>query len=69
MSSSLASDGAEFAVPPEPASSPQPPQPWKALCLLARLHHIAADPESLVHARGLSPSVPATDDELLGAAK
>ncbi len=68
MSSSLASDGAEFVFPPEPAS-PQPPQPWKALCLLARLHHIAADPESLVHTRGLSPSVPATDDELLGAAK
>ncbi len=68
MSSSLAHEGADTPIPPTPAS-PQPPQPWKALCLLARLHHIAADPESLVHTRGLSPSVPATDDELLGAAK
>ncbi|MBI2734267.1 MAG: hypothetical protein HYX44_13485, partial [Aquabacterium sp.] len=58
----------ESLAPTAPEST-QPPQPWKALCLLARLHHIAADPESLVHARGLSPSVPATDDELLGAAK
>ena len=68
MSSSLAHEGADTPIPPT-LDSPQPPQPWKALCLLARLHHIAADPESLVHTRGLSPSVPATDDELLGAAK
>ena len=44
-------------------------QPWPALCLLARLHHIAADPDTLMHERGLTASTPATDDELLGAAK
>jgi len=68
MSSSLAHEGADTPIPPTPDTA-RPPQPWRALCLLARLHHIAADPESLVHTRGLSPSVPATDDELLGAAK
>ncbi len=60
------------ATPPStaaPIGELAPPQPWKALCLLARLHHIAADPESLMHARGLSASVPANDAELLGAAK
>ena len=69
MSSSLAQEGADAHLPPTPASLPQPPQPWKALCLLARLHHIAADPDALMHARGLSPHLPATDDELLGTAK
>jgi subfamily B ATP-binding cassette protein HlyB/CyaB len=53
----------------QPASAGQPPQPWKALCLLARLHHIAADPESVMHERGLTASTPASDAELLGAAK
>jgi subfamily B ATP-binding cassette protein HlyB/CyaB len=46
-----------------------PTQPWKALCLLARLHHIAADPDTLAHPRGLSTNQPASDAELLGAAK
>ncbi|MGQ0595640.1 type I secretion system permease/ATPase [Aquabacterium sp.] len=68
MSSSLAHEGADTPIPPTPDTA-RPPQPWRALCLLARLHHIAADPESLVHTRGLSPSVSATDDDLLGAAK
>lgn len=45
------------------------PQPWQALCLLARLHHIAADPDTLMHEQGLTASVQVTDDELLGAAK
>lgn len=45
------------------------PQPWQALCLLARLHHIAADPDTLMHERGLTASAPASDAELLGAAK
>ena len=43
-------------------------QPWRALCLLARLHHIAADPDTLVHERGLSTRAAVSDDELLGAA-
>lgn len=44
-------------------------RPWQALCLLARLHHIAADPDNLVHELGLAPSDPAGDSELLRAAK
>ncbi|CAH0350902.1 type I secretion system permease/ATPase [Aquabacterium sp. CECT 9606] len=51
------------------SSSGRPQQPWQALCLLARLHHIAADPDTLMHERGLTASVQATDDELLSAAK
>lgn len=68
MSYRLAQDGVD-ALTPDAPESPLAPQPWKALCLLARLHHIAADPESLMHSRGQSPSIQATDAELLGAAK
>jgi subfamily B ATP-binding cassette protein HlyB/CyaB len=54
--------------PPVPTPA-QPPQPWQALCLLARLHHIAADPDTVMHQRGLTANSPASDAELLGAAK
>src|SRR3989344_237016 len=37
--------------------------------LLARLHHIAADPGLLAHELGLAPSTEASDAELLLAAK
>ena len=67
MSSSLVTEQADGAEPPPIAALP--PQPWKALCLLARLHHIAADPDTLAHQQGLSPTSPASDGELLGAAK
>jgi len=60
---------AEIATPLVLSDTPQAPQPWKALCLLARLHHIAADPDSLVHEQGLSPHAPASDADLLLAAK
>ena len=56
-------------VSPSDSASRTPSQPWQALCLLARLHHIAADPDTLMHERGLTASVQASDDELLGAAK
>ncbi len=41
----------------------------RALCLLARLHHISATPDLLAHELGLSPSAEASDTELLLAAK
>ena len=40
-----------------------------ALCLAARLHHIAADPESLAHSLGKSRSEPVTVQDILLAAK
>lgn len=39
------------------------------LCLLARLHHISADPGTLAHQLGLAPSEPVTPFHLLRAAK
>jgi len=40
-----------------------------ALCLVARLHHVSADPPALRHQLGLSPSQPAGIDEVLLAAR
>jgi len=40
-----------------------------ALCAIARFHHIAADPASLAHQLGLSPSDPLHCDDLLRAAQ
>jgi ATP-binding cassette, subfamily B, bacterial HlyB/CyaB len=40
-----------------------------ALCLVARLHHVAADPEHLAHQLGWPPSHQPTSAELLLAAK
>ncbi len=39
------------------------------LCLIARLHHIAADPASLAHQLALSPCEPVDADQLLLAAR
>nr|WP_316640421.1 type I secretion system permease/ATPase [uncultured Roseateles sp.] len=41
----------------------------EALCVLARLHHIAAEPESLRHQLGLGPSDVPTKDQLLEVAR
>ena len=40
-----------------------------ALCTLARLHQIAADPATLAHQLGLQPSQSASTQDLLRAAK
>ena len=40
-----------------------------ALCAIARLHHVAADPATLAHQLGLSSGEPWTVDDLLHAAK
>ena len=50
MSSSLVHEPADGAA--QPPQAPQTPQPWKALCLLARLHHIAADPDTVAYLCG-----------------
>ncbi|MEY2842790.1 MAG: hypothetical protein RI920_827, partial [Pseudomonadota bacterium] len=54
-------------MPETPSAGPA--HPWRALTLLARLHHIAADPDTLAHTRGISPNQAVSDAELLGAAK
>ncbi|WP_298388827.1 cysteine peptidase family C39 domain-containing protein, partial [Inhella sp.] len=41
----------------------------QALCVLARLHHVAAEPEALAHALGLTASQPVSNDDLLRAAQ
>ena len=40
-----------------------------ALCAIARFHQVAADPASLAHQLGLSPSVRPTTDDVLRAAR
>lgn len=43
--------------------------PVQALCLVARLHHVAADPATLVHQLGLGAAEPLAVADLLRAAK
>jgi subfamily B ATP-binding cassette protein HlyB/CyaB len=45
------------------------PQGLASLCLVARLHQVAADPQALHHQLGLSPSLPVGVDNLLLAAR
>lgn len=44
-------------------------QALQSLCLIARLHQVAADPAALAHQLGLSPSEPVDVPDLLRAAK
>jgi ATP-binding cassette, subfamily B, bacterial HlyB/CyaB len=58
--------------PLEPGAPSKPPttaQTFQALCLLARLHHVAAQPEALLHQLGLSAHESAQSAHLLQAAK
>jgi ATP-binding cassette, subfamily B, bacterial HlyB/CyaB len=43
--------------------------PLPALCLIARLHHVASEPEALRHQLGRTASEPISGDDLLFAAK
>ena len=45
------------------------PSSLQSLCLLARLHHIAADPSLVAHELGLTASATTSDTELLLAAR
>ncbi|MEN9397304.1 MAG: hypothetical protein RLZ81_1834, partial [Pseudomonadota bacterium] len=59
----------EEAVAPGDPGSHAPSPALSALCAIARFHHIAADPASLAHQLGLSPSDPLHCDDLLRAAQ
>jgi subfamily B ATP-binding cassette protein HlyB/CyaB len=74
MQSSNVPQGASSGAPSAgvvPAAAEQSPavHPLAMLCLLARLHHIAADPETLAHQLGISPSEKLAHKDLLLAAK
>jgi ATP-binding cassette, subfamily B, bacterial HlyB/CyaB len=59
-------------VPPIPAkdsAAGSAPDPLRALCIAARLHHITAQPAALRHSLGLGASDPVTNDQILLAAK
>lgn len=59
--------GAELAV--VNGASPNVPSGLVALCLLARLHRVAAEPVAVMHQLGKSASEPWTTSDLLLAAK
>ncbi|AKJ26846.1 type I secretion system permease/ATPase [Caldimonas brevitalea] len=52
-----------------PDTEPSPLAGLEALCLIARLHHVAADAGTLLHQLGKTPSEPLTTRDLLLAAK
>ncbi len=54
--------------PPTPSNQP-PSSALAALCLIARLHQVAADPATLAHSMGLSPGEEIGSGALLLAAK
>ena len=57
-------------APTAPQSSPVPAHPsLVALCTIARLHQVAADPVSLAHQLGLSSTASVTTTDLLLAAR
>ena len=60
-------------VPQEPSQGsstvPEPLAGLAALCLIARLHHVAADPAHLAHQLGWPPSHVASTQDLLLAAR
>jgi ATP-binding cassette, subfamily B, bacterial HlyB/CyaB len=59
-----APDGGQASAPPGTGTSR-----LQALCVLARLHQVAAEPEALAHALGLTASQPVSNDDLLRAAQ
>ncbi|MBE7418545.1 MAG: type I secretion system permease/ATPase [Ideonella sp.] len=74
MRASLGEDVAAGPIGPAGASAGGPPvdapDPGLAgLCLVARLHHVPADPHSLAHRLGLGAARPASADDLLAAAR
>ena len=52
-----------------PAAEAAPPSALRALCLIARLHHIAADPATLAHQLGWSSSHAVDVNDVLIAAR
>ncbi len=69
---STAHDAALRVVMPSDGTEPTTsgaPSALAALCLVARLHHVAADPEHLAHQLGWPPSHQPTSADILLAAK
>jgi subfamily B ATP-binding cassette protein HlyB/CyaB len=64
-------DGVAFAAPNEATAEPAPRllDALRGLALIARLHHIAADPDGVLHQLGRSPSSPPLIADILLAAK
>ena len=58
-----------LALETEAQQIPAPHPALAALCAIARLHQIAADPATLAHQLGLAPLDPVSPQDLLRAAK
>lgn len=52
-----------------PSTAPVGYSALAALCAIARIHQVAADPATLAHQMGLAPSDPISTNDLLRAAK
>lgn len=64
--------GVAFSVPAPSHNGPNPRTglpAFTALCTIARLHQVAADPATLAHQLGLAPTDPLGIDDLLRAAQ
>jgi len=59
--------GGSSSVPPDTATDAH--ASLRALCVIARLHHVAADPDHLAHQLGWTPRHEASVDDLLLAAR
>ena len=64
--------GVAFSVPAPPHHGPNPLTDFAAftaLCTIARLHQVAADPATLAHQLGLAPADAVSTDDLLRASQ
>ncbi|MBH9578143.1 type I secretion system permease/ATPase [Inhella proteolytica] len=67
---SLTAPGTPARAPDESTRAAHAPHAAiQALCTLARLHQVAAEPEALAHALGLTPSTEVREQDLLRAAQ
>ncbi|MGP1682455.1 MAG: cysteine peptidase family C39 domain-containing protein, partial [Giesbergeria sp.] len=64
-----AGPGEGLAPVEDPGQHPDPIGALAALCVIARFHHIAADPATLAHQLGLRPSEAVAASDLLQAAR
>lgn len=64
-----AEEGARAAAPDAKGEAASAPAGLAALCMLARLHRVAAEPAALMHQLGKTPSEPWSPNDLLLAAR
>lgn len=69
MRHNIRSSETQPVITPTPLRTSPASAPLSALCLIARLHHVAADPAHLAHQLGWPPSHEPTVDDLLIAAQ